>query len=48
MKKRLKDLFKDDKPREKLIKKGAKSLKDTELIAILLSSGMKNKDVWRP
>ena len=34
-----------DKPREKLIKKGAKTLKDFELVAILLGSGIKGKDV---
>lgn len=34
-----------DKPREKLIKKGAKSLKDYELLSILLGTGTKGKDV---
>ncbi len=34
-----------DKPREKLIKKGVKALKDYELVAILLGSGIKGKDV---
>ena len=34
-----------DKPREKLIKKSAKALKDFELVAILLGSGIKGKDV---
>ena len=34
-----------DKPREKLIKNGAKALKDFELVAILLGSGIKGKDV---
>ncbi|MEA3498010.1 MAG: UPF0758 domain-containing protein, partial [Campylobacterota bacterium] len=34
-----------DKPREKLLKKGVKSLKDYELVAILLGSGIKGKDV---
>ena len=34
-----------DKPREKLIKKGAKALKDYELLAILLGSGVQGKDV---
>lgn len=33
----------DDKPREKLIQKGAKSLSDAELIAILIGSGNKNE-----
>ncbi len=34
-----------DKPREKLIKKGASALKDYELVAILLGTGIKGKDV---
>ena len=34
-----------DKPREKLVKKGAKALKDYELLAILLGSGVQGKDV---
>ncbi len=34
-----------DKPREKLIKKGASALKDYELVAILLGTGVKGKDV---
>ena len=36
-----------DKPREKLTKKGVKSLKDFELLAILLGSGTKGKDVLK-
>ena len=34
-----------DKPREKLSKKGVKALKDYELLAVLLGSGTKDKDV---
>jgi DNA repair protein RadC len=34
-----------DKPREKLLNKGEKSLKDYELLAVLLGSGTKGKDV---
>lgn len=34
-----------DKPREKLLKKGATSLKNYELVAILLGTGIKGKDV---
>lgn len=34
-----------DKPREKLLNKGVKALKDYELIAILLGTGTKGKDV---
>jgi DNA repair protein RadC len=33
----------DDRPREKLVTKGKKSLSDAELIAILISSGSKNE-----
>lgn len=36
-----------DKPREKLTKNGAGSLKDYELLAILLGSGTKDKDVLK-
>jgi DNA repair protein RadC len=43
--KTIKELYKDDKPREKLVKKGVQALKNDELIAILLGSGIKGKDV---
>ncbi|MEO7960161.1 MAG: DNA repair protein RadC [Ginsengibacter sp.] len=33
----------DDRPREKLVKKGRESLSDSELLAILISTGSKNK-----
>ena len=33
----------DDRPREKLLTKGRESLSDSELLAILLSTGSKNK-----
>ena len=33
----------EDRPREKLIKKGISSLTDAELIAILIGSGIKNE-----
>ncbi len=36
-----------DKPREKLTKKGAEALKDYELLAIVLGSGTKGKDVLK-
>jgi len=36
-----------DKPREKLLKKGVESLKDYELLAIVLGSGTKDKDVLK-
>ena len=44
---RIKDLPKDERPREKLIKKGASALKLEELLAILLRTGAKNKDVLK-
>lgn len=43
--KTISQLHNTEKPREKLITKGAKSLKDYELVAILLGSGIKGKDV---
>ncbi len=43
--KRIKELHKDDKPREKLAAKGAQALKNDELLAILLGSGVQGKDV---
>ena len=41
----LRDLHKDDKPREKLVAKGAQALKNDELMAILLGTGVQGKDV---
>ena len=35
----IKDWPEDDRPREKLLKKGAQALSDTELLAIILRSG---------
>ncbi|KYJ87559.1 RadC family protein [Sulfurovum riftiae] len=43
--KTIKELHKDDKPREKLVKKGAEALKNDELLAVLLGSGIQGKDV---
>jgi len=43
--KKINELNSFDKPREKLIKKGVSALKDYELVAILLGSGIKGKDV---
>ena len=43
--KRIQDLYKSDKPREKLLEKGVKALKNEELLAILLGSGVAGKDV---
>lgn len=39
------DLYKQDKPREKLLAKGAQALRDYELLAVLLGSGTQGKDV---
>jgi len=45
MKKRISDIPKSDRPREKLQQKGAESLSDLELLAVLLGSGTKKHDV---
>lgn len=42
---KVKDLPLDDRPREKLLLRGAQSLSDAELIAILLRTGTKGKSV---
>lgn len=42
---KIKDLPKSDRPREKLIAKGVTNLKDSELLAILLRTGTKGKNV---
>ena len=42
---RIKDLPKTDRPREKLIAKGPQNLKDEELLAILLGTGVEGKNV---
>ena len=43
--KTIKELHSEDKPREKLVKKGVESLKNDELLSVLLGSGIKGKDV---
>jgi DNA repair protein RadC len=43
--KRLNDLPIDDRPREKLVRKGPQSLSDVELLAVLLGSGNRQCDV---
>ncbi|CAA6805068.1 MAG: DNA repair protein RadC [uncultured Sulfurovum sp.] len=43
--KTIKELYKDDQPREKLLKKGVKALKNDELLSVLLGSGIQGKDV---
>jgi len=42
---KISDLSNNDKPREKLIKYGAASLSDIELLAIMISSGTKEESV---
>ncbi len=42
---KIKDLPKVDRPREKLVTKGAENLKDSELLAILLRTGKAGKNV---
>ena len=42
---KIKDLPDDERPREKLLKTGAKSLSNIELLAILLRAGTKQKSV---
>jgi len=44
VKKTIKELPEFERPRERLIKKGARALKKEELIAILLRSGLKGKN----
>lgn len=44
---RIKDLTKEDKPREKLIKNGPKNLTNSELLAIILRTGSKKEDVLK-
>ena len=43
--KNMKALHKDDKPREKLARKGVEALKNEELLSVLLGSGIQGKDV---
>lgn len=42
---KIKDLPKIERPREKLIEKGSENLKDKELLAILLGTGVEGKNV---
>jgi len=43
--KRIADIPKSDRPREKMQQKGAEALSDHELLAILLGSGTRDSDV---
>ena len=45
--KHIKDIPNFDRPREKLAAKGPEALSDSELLAILLGSGVKGKDVFQ-
>lgn len=42
---KLKDIPKVDRPRERFLKKGAEALSKSDLLAILLGSGIKGKNV---
>ncbi|MDI6714152.1 MAG: DNA repair protein RadC [Thermodesulfovibrio sp.] len=44
--KKIKSIPKFDRPREKMEQKGAKALSNLELLAVLLGSGIKDKDVF--
>ena len=45
--KHIRDIPNFDRPREKLASKGPEALSDSELLAILLGSGVKGKDVFQ-
>lgn len=45
--KTINELYRHDKPREKLLAKGAGALKNYELMAVLIGSGTQGKDVIR-
>ena len=42
---KIKDIPKEERPRERLLKVGAENLTNKELIAIILKTGLKNKNV---
>lgn len=44
---KIKDLPKHEQPREKLIEKGVENLRDNELMAVLLRTGIKGKNVLK-
>ncbi|MEA2065471.1 MAG: DNA repair protein RadC [Patescibacteria group bacterium] len=44
---KIKDLPKHEQPREKLIEKGVKNLRDSELMAVLLRTGIEGKNVLK-
>jgi DNA repair protein RadC len=43
----IRELNPEDRPREKLFRKGASALTDSELLAILIGSGTKEKSAIR-
>jgi len=45
MRKKIKDIPEPERPREKLLKKGPRALKDWELLAVLLGKGTAKQDV---
>jgi DNA repair protein RadC len=47
MSKRIRDILKQDRPREKLLQKGATALSDQELLAVLLGNGTPGMDVMK-
>ncbi len=47
MSRRIKDIPKHDRPREKLLRKGAAALSDQELLAVLLGKGTSGMDVMK-
>ena len=47
MSKRISDIPAGDRPREKLLRKGAAALSDQELLAVLLGKGVPGMDVMK-
>ncbi len=45
--KKISDIYEQDRPREKLLAKGPQALKDHELMAVLVGSGVQGKDVMK-
>lgn len=45
MKRRIQDIPEQDRPREKLLRKGAAALSDLELLAVLIGKGTRDMDV---
>jgi DNA repair protein RadC len=45
--KRIEQLYEGDRPREKLLRRGVEVLKDHELMAVILGSGIAGKDVLK-